>query len=346
MSEIKTSRFPEPWSEDVLSLIEGLETPYQKVAIDMVVTTLKMVQEASALQDLTMVASTLRELRQSFKVFAPYRDTRKVCIFGSARTPEEDPNYIIAQRFSEAITAKGYMVITGAGPGIMEAGNRGALPEMDFGVNIRLPFEQEANPYIRDSSKLVSFKYFFNRKLVFLKESDATVLFPGGFGTHDEAFESLTLLQTGRCAPRPLILLADEKDDYWRAWDVFVKNQIGKKGYISDEDLSLYTLPKSAEEAVAEIELFYSVYHSVRYFQDLAVLRLNQVLSDQTMKEINLKFKDLVLTGAFEQADTDQFTLDRSDYIDKPRLLFKFDRMSYGRLCQLIMFINKFEAAH
>ncbi len=332
------------WMEELQILMRGVEGQYQPLAQHMSVAAVRLTQEDPEIHDLNLVDTTLDELRRAFKVFLPYRDIRKVCLFGSARTREDDEDYQMALRFSEQITQKGFMMITGAGPGIMEAGNRGAVQDMSFGLNIHLPFEQAPNPYIANDSKLVSFKYFFNRKLVFLKESDATVLFPGGFGTHDEGFESLTLLQTGRCAPRPVILLSKPNDTYWKKWEDFVVTELCDKGFISREDLSLFSLATSAEEAVELTQLFYKNYHSIRYFRDLAVMRLNTALSPDVLKELNGRFKDLLLTGEFQMAALDQVALDRAVYLDKPRLIFRFDKMAYGRLCELIWFINKIES--
>jgi uncharacterized protein (TIGR00730 family) len=329
--------------EKIKYTIDTLDTPYQKLGKDMIVDLLKLISESGDFHDLNLVQTTLNELRHAFKVFLPYRDVRKVCIFGSARTPETDPNYQIAEEFASKITKIGYMVITGAGPGIMEAGNRGAEGDMSFGVNIKLPFEQQANPFILESPKLVSFKYFFNRKVVFLKESDATVLFPGGFGTHDEGFEVLTLIQTGRCAPRPLIMMSAPNDSYWTRWREFIQRELCDKHYISPDDMSLLSFPETADEAVHEITKFYKTYHSIRYFHDLAVIRLNHPLHSATMKAINNTFSDLVTSGSFEMCDPDQFMLDHGNYSDKYRLVFKFNKVTYGRLNALIRFINDVE---
>lgn len=333
----------DPLVERAAQLLAGIDTPFEKLSQEALVSVLKLIRDTTDLHDLSMVATTLKEFRQSFKVFSPFRDVRKVCIFGSARTPEDDPDYQNTMKFSNLITHRGFMVITGAGPGIMEAGNRGAEVDMSFGLNIKLPFEQQPNKYIDLNSKLVSFKYFFTRKLMFLKESDATVLFPGGFGTHDEAFESLTLLQTGRCAPRPLVLLASEGNSYWTQWRDFVESEVAGKGFISKEDLSLFTVPSSVEEAVEQVSLFYQTYHSVRYFQDLAVIRLNSGLKPSTVSELNRQFSDLLRSGQFELVEPDQFAMDSHDYQDKYRLVFRFDKMSFGRLCQLIWALNYLE---
>lgn len=307
---------------------------------EMVYQLLKFSEETQSLHDLNILQSTIKEMRQANQLFRPYRDTRKVCIFGSARTPETDPHYAMAQSFAEHIVQKGFMVITGAGPGIMEAGNRGAGPDMGFGVNIRLPFEQSPNPYIANSSKLISFKYFFNRKLTFIRESDATILFPGGFGTHDEGFELLTLIQTGRCAPRPLLLLEAPESTYWKTWFAFVKDEILGNRYISEEDMALISIPKTVEESVAIIEDFYRIYHSIRYVKDTAILRLNKPLSASALQNIQTQFKDLAPSGDFTQHEPFAYEPDQEEYADKYRLTFTFDKVRYGRLYQLILAFN------
>ncbi len=331
------------WDDEVHALLKSLDIPNQKVAFDMVIQVLKLANESHDLHDMGLVYATIKELRRSYKVFEPFRDVRKVSIFGSARTPIDHPCYQLAVDYARLITQQGFMVITGAGPGIMEAGNLGAETDMSFGLNIRLPFEQESNPYIRNSTKLASFKYFFNRKLMFLKESDATILFPGGFGTHDEGFETLTLLQTGRCAPRPLILMDQPDGTYWKDWRELVKTQLADLKYINEEDLNLFIIPKTVEEAVEKTTLFYKTYHSVRYFSDITIIRLNHSLKKSTLAELNSKFKDILVSGQIEMCDPSEFSLDHTDYMDKYRLIFKFDRLSYGRLCDLIWTLNYIE---
>ncbi len=291
-------------------------------------------------QDINIIKHTLRELLSAFKVFLPYRDVRKVAIFGSARTPADHPAYQLTEAFARLITHKGYMVITGAGGGIMEAGNRGSEVNMSFGANIILPFEQAPNPYIDTSSKLVSFKYFFNRKLTFIRESDATVLCPGGFGTHDEAFEVLTLVQTGRCAPRPVVLLAPNGDDYWYRWIEFVQSELLGKQYISEDDLFLYRHVHTAQDAVDHIIRFYRRYHSIRYHNDLTIIRLNTPLPPEALREMTTKFKSLLVKGDIEQVMPSELGFDADVYPDLPRLLIYYNRNTFGRLYQLIDYIN------
>ena len=301
----------------------------------------KMLRDVKGPRELKLIDVTLNELRKSFQLFSRYRDFRKVCIFGSSRTKPSQIEYQMTEAFSAKATERGLMVITGAGPGIMEAGNKGAEVNMSFGLNIQLPFEQDANPFIEGDPKLVSFQYFFNRKLIFIKESDATVLFPGGYGTHDEGFEVLTLVQTGRCAPRPIVLMSDENNDYWNAWIDFVENQLLGQGHISEEDLSLYKLTYDIDEAVQYILDFYRVYHSIRYFSDKTVMRLTKPLSEASLATINDRFSMVLSNGTFEQFTADQVLEDNEvGYEMLSRLVFPFNRMNFGKLTELIHFIN------
>jgi uncharacterized protein (TIGR00730 family) len=301
---------------------------------------LKLGKESTDKNDLKLILTTIHELRQSFKVFFPFRDIRKVCMFGSARTKPSNPNYTLAEETARSLTQKGLMLITGAGGGIMEAGNKGAEVNMSFGVNIILPFEQSANEYIAHDSKLIDYKYFFNRKLTFIKESDAIVLFPGGFGTHDEAFEVLTLIQTGRCSPRPVLLMSDANSDYWEMWASFVKKQLMKKAYISDQDLKLFKIVKDPEEATEYILQFYNVFHSIRYIDDVTLIRINNPISAPALKKIKKDFKGLLESGDFEIWSSPNLKVDKEKYKDKHRLVFHFDRLSFGLLYDLIHFLN------
>ncbi|MCK9430354.1 MAG: TIGR00730 family Rossman fold protein, partial [Candidatus Omnitrophica bacterium] len=229
---------------------------------EILTTTVKLGKESNDKGDLKLVNNALKELRYSFKIFSPYREIKKVIIFGSARSKVESAEYKMAEEFSRRLSEKGYMIVTGGGPGVMEAGNKGAGLGKDFALNIRLPFEQKPNPYIDEKEKLINFKYFFTRKLIFVKETDATALFPGGFGTLDEGFEMITLIQTGKSRPRPIVLMEPKGSSYWATWMHFVKNQLVKKGFINKDDLNLIHIVKSVDAAVKYIEDFYKVYHS------------------------------------------------------------------------------------
>ena len=324
--------------ELVHPLAEGKRAHY---LYELLLNVLKMGEEKANVADLRLASTAVQELKYSFHLFSQYRDTRKICVFGSARTDREDVDYQIAEQFAEAVTKRGFMVITGAGGGIMEAGNKGAQFHRSFGINIKLPFEQAANKYIVSDPKFLSYKYFFVRKLMFVKESDATVLFPGGFGTLDEGFESLTLLQTGKGQPRPIILLSDVQNDYWDVCMDFVKTQLMKKGYIAKADLNLFKKFTDPEKAAQAIEKFYSVYHSLRYYKDLTVIRLNKQISAAILKDLNSKFADILTKGKIEISETVPFEEDDNGYLAKTYLLMYFNKIYYGRLMEMIEFLNE-----
>lgn len=326
--------------QKIKALVADVDTPHHVHLESMIQTLIKISKENSDVHDVNIITNTLRELLESYRVFLPYRDVRKVCLFGSARTKPSHPAYQISEEFAAKITAKGFMVITGAGGGIMEAGNKGAEVNMSFGANILLPFEQSPNPYIDGDAKLVSFKYFFNRKLTFIKESDATVLAPGGFGTHDEAFEVLTLVQTGRCAPRPIVLLSAPGDSYWDTWTELVHKELLGQHYISDDDLFLFRNLHSAEAAANHIVQFYKKYHSIRYHGPLTVIRINSPLSDRALADMNKKFASLLVKGAIEQVTSDDIPFDNQVYPGIPRLVLNYNRSTFGRLYEIIDFLN------
>ena len=291
--------------------------------------------------DLKIINRSFRELRYAFKVFKPYRSIRKCSIFGSARTPEDDPYYRMAVEFARMLVQQNFMVITGAADGIMKAGNEGAGASRSFGVNIRLPLEQGANEYIVDDPKLLTFKYFFTRKLLFVMESHAVVLFPGGFGTHDEGFETLTLLQTGKASPRPFLLLELPGETYWEQWDQFIKSQVLDRGLISPEDVSLYQIVHSARNAVDVIRFFYSTYHSIRQVGPQLVIRMEKELCDAAMRELNEHFADIVSSGKIERTVALTAESDEQELAEKSRIVLHYDHKSAGRLKQMIDEINK-----
>ncbi|MBX3024756.1 LOG family protein [bacterium] len=295
----------------------------------------------ASLGDLKIVARSLEEMRRAFEMFAPYRGERKVSTFGSARTQESDPFFVTAEHFARAIAEHGFMVITGAGGGIMEACQRGAGRERSFGVNIQLPFEQGANPIIRDDPKLRSFSYFFTRKLFFVLEAHAVVLFPGGFGTQDEGFETLTLLQTGKCQMMPLVLLDQPRGTYWKTWQRYVEDQLLRRNLISPEDLHLYLVTDDVGRAVEEITRFYRVYHSSRYVEDLLVIRTTTPLPAERLVELSYEFSPIIVRGNIEACPP--FGVERDDpaTLHLPRIAFHFDRRSYGLLRRLINRINE-----
>ena len=314
----------------------------QTLIKEMLMTVLRLRDASLDTLDLKILNRTLRELRYAFKVFAPYRDRRKVSIFGSARTQPGEPDWSLARDFAKLAVEAGYMVITGAADGIMGAAQEGAGREQSFGVNIMLPFEQGANAVIADDPKLVNFKYFFTRKLMFLKESQAVALFPGGFGTHDEAFEVLTLVQTGKAPPQPVVCLHAPGSDYWHEWNRFVTGQLQSRGLINEEDTGLFAIVESARAAVDEITAFYRVYHSLRFVDGRLVLRLQRRLSGDHLETLNREFADLLERGAFEQRTALAGEADEPDLGALPRLVFHYHRRSAGRIRQLINRVNGF----
>jgi len=306
---------------------------------EIVVTALKLLRDETDRGDIKMMNTALKELRYSSLVFDAYKDRRKVAVYGSARTKPDDPNYIAATQFGRRMAEdEGWMVITGAGPGIMEAANRGAGTDASFGVNIRLPFENGANEYL-SPGKVINFKYFFTRKVQFVKESDAFALFPGGWGTMDEAFELLTLIQTGKSDIHPIVMVEADGTGYWEPWQHLCET-LRDHGMIADADLNLYTITSDIDEAVEVVRRFFLVYHSQRYVEDRLVLRLTTQISDVVLASLNNEFSDIVRSGSIEKATATEAELATDDNVDLPRLAFDFDRRSYGRLRVLIDRLN------
>lgn len=289
--------------------------------------------------DWKIITSALEDMEKGFQTFYPYRHIRKVTIFGSARTEPDTQEYQLAVEFARRITELGFMVLTGGGGGIMAAGNEGAGREHSFGLNINLPFEQKANPYILDDPKLINFKYFFTRKLFFLRESDAIALFPGGFGTQDEAFETLTLCQTGKHGPIPLVLVEQPGGNYWQLWHEYIGNLVSR-GLVSAMDTNLYTITDNIESACELIANFYRVYHSSRYVNDLLVMRLNVELNDDNIAQLNQEFSDILLQGKITKSAALPPEIGDPTQ-DLPRIIFYFNQKDLGRLYQMINQINQ-----
>jgi uncharacterized protein (TIGR00730 family) len=324
--------------ETALAGHDGHE-PDSDLVREMVVSGIKLLRDDTNRGDLKLVNSALKEMRYSFLIFSRYRQVPKVTIYGSARTPQEDPNYRLAAEFASTMAdVNRWMVITGAGPGIMEAGNLGAGTDFGFGVNIRLPFEKEANPYVHES-RLINFKYFFTRKLMFVKESDAFVLFPGGFGTQDEAFELLTLIQTGKSDLHPVVMLEAEGTGYWERWMDFVLT-LRDQGMIAPADLNLFKITTSVEAACTEILRFYGNYHSQRYVNGRLVLRLKHAPSDTLVDSLNDEFADIVVDGRIEKIATTDREVADDDHVDLPRVQLHFNRRHLGRLRLLVDRLN------
>ena len=316
-------------------------TAQERYVNELIAIAQQLLSDGASVGDLKIATGALREMREAFKVFAAYRGVRKVSTFGSARTQEGDPVFKLAEEFARRIADCGYMVITGAGPGIMEACQRGAGRDRSFGVNIRLPFEQQANTIISGDPKLMSFRYFFARKLFFLKEADAVVLFPGGFGTHDEGFETLTLLQTGKTQPMPLVLLDRPLGTYWRTWQRYVEDHLLRRHMIEREDLALYSVTDNVDAAVNEITGFHRVYHSSRYVRDRFVIRITRLLPTDFIDGLAAEFGDIIADGVITQRDALRAERDEADIVHLPRLVMRFERSHFGRLRMLIDRLNQ-----
>ncbi len=300
----------------------------------------KLAADGATRGDLKILSRALRELRYAFKVFTPYRRNRKVTVFGSARTRPEDLEWKQAELFGKRIAEEGWMVVTGAGGGIMEAAHAGSGREMAMGLNILLPFEQEANPIINGDEKLVNLKYFFTRKLLFVKEVHAVVSCPGGFGTQDEAFETLTLVQTGKRDLMPIVFLDKPGGTYWSGWLEYIKAELLDKGMISPSDLSLFKVTDDAEKAVDEVLDFYSVYNSMRFVRDQLVLRLHREPSDQLIERLNDEFQDVVESGRIKKTKMHKIETDDEHLRELPRIAFTFNRRAVGRLRQMVDMLN------
>ena len=293
--------------------------------------------------DVKIANAALHEMVHAFNVFAPYRETPKLTIFGSARVLEDDPMYVQARDLAAEVASQGWMVVTGAGPGIMLAGMEGAGRERSFGVNIRLPFEQGANAVIASDPKLVEMRYFFTRKLMLVKEMDGFVVMPGGFGTLDEAFELLTLLQTGKAPPAPLVMLDVPGGTYWRAWEHFLTEEVIPRGLISEEDRSLYCITDDVATAVNEVLGFYRNYHSCRYVGQELVMRLKAPPTDDEVADLQARFGDVATDGVLRR--TEALPAERRDHPALPRLALRFDLLHHGRLRDLIDAVNALDSA-
>lgn len=308
-------------------------------------TVLRMATNGTDRLDLKITNAALKEMAEAFAMFAPYRHIRKITMFGSARTLPSDPLYAQARELARLLAEHGWSTMTGAGPGIMAAGLEGAGPDRAFGINIRLPFEQDANQFIKDNPKLVSMKYFFTRKLLLIKESFAYAVLPGGFGTLDEAFELLTLIQTGKAEPAPVVLLESPGYSYWKGWDRFLAQEVESRGLISPGDRSLFTIVDTIDDAASEVLNFYRNYHSLRWVGETLVLRLERRPSEEEVADLSEQFAD-IMTGSVRLLDRPLPAERRSDdFPDLPRVALRFDRFSYARLRQLIDALNSLASA-
>src|SRR3954465_8970363 len=312
----------------------------EDLVADIVENGLKLLKDVEARGDVRVIQTALRELRYAYKMFAPHAHVRKVTMFGSARTLPTKGEYLQAVEFARKIAAEGWMVITGAGPGIMQAGHEGAGLERSFGANIRLPWEQSANPIIQDDKKLITFKYFFTRKLTFVRHSDAIVLFPGGFGTMDEGYEALTLMQTGKSRLMPLVLVDRPGGTYWKTWDKHVREHLLRDQLISPDDLNLYHITDDTDQAVKIITRFYRNFQSSRFVKDLFVIRLKHAPTPSAIEAMNEDFADIIVGPKIEKISPTPEELEDGDNVDLPRIAFGFNRRDSGRLRQLIDVLN------
>jgi uncharacterized protein (TIGR00730 family) len=344
-----------PGAAAVLGELDGLitrvggdcQTARAQRVRELLHTSLKLIDDGSDLGEVKLMSRSLKELRYALSVFRPYADTRKVSIFGSARTPEDHPDYLAAVDFAQRMADAGWMVITGAGDGIMRAGHDGARRESSFGVSIRLPFETNANDIIQGDDKLVTFRYFFTRKLVFMWMSSAVVLLPGGFGTQDEGFEALTLVQTGKAPMTPIVMIDPPADasggggDYWARWDEYIRTQLLDRGWISPEDTSLYHVTTDIGDAVDHVIRFYRNYHSERFVHERHVLRTQRPLTGDQIADLNNRFAKLIKTGRIEQSGP--LDAERGELPHLQRIHWHSHKRSYGTLRQLIDAINDFD---
>jgi uncharacterized protein (TIGR00730 family) len=324
----------------LIDMAGGIRRP--EIVREMILASMKAGQEDDGSVDLKMMNTSLKEMRYTAKIFRDYRHIKKVTVFGSARTQQSELIYEMARRLGQKLSESGYMVITGGGPGIMQAVNEGAGPERSFGVNIQLPFEQRPNPILDGDSKTIFYKYFFNRKVAFLKESDAAVLFPGGFGTLDEAMETLTLVQTGKRNPLPIVLLDAPAGSYWSDWIGFVKKQLLAKDYVDEFDLNLFESVDAVDDAVERIHRFYRRYHSLRYVGDQLLIRLQSPVDETVIRDLKDRFFDILsadgdiyLSGPFPEE------MDEPDIGHLPRLVVDFNRLDFGRLKAFIDAVNR-----
>jgi uncharacterized protein (TIGR00730 family) len=307
---------------------------------DIIQNALKLLTDVRDTGDVRVIQTALRELRYAFRLFAPYHEKRKVTIFGSARTKPDKLEYQQAVEFGRKIVEAGYMIITGAGPGIMQAGHEGAGLEHSFGANIRLPWEQGANPIIAEDAKLVTFKYFFTRKITFIRHSDAIALFPGGFGTLDEGYEAMTLMQTGKCQLMPLVLIDRPGGTYWKTWDRHIREHLLRDKLISPDDLNFYQITDNTDEAVRIITRFHRNFQSTRFVRDQLVMRLKYAPSESAIAALNEDFGEIVTEGRIQVMPPTAEEIEDNDHLELARIGFHFNRRGFGRLRAMVDVLN------
>jgi uncharacterized protein (TIGR00730 family) len=327
--------------QDIAALIAKVgDVRDPDLVFELIVSAVRLARDRATRGDLKIANAALKEMRYAFAAFEPYRTARKAAIFGSARTRRDDPLFDQTSALARGLAEVDWMVITGAGPGIMEAGIEGAGAANSFGVGIRLPFEAATTQFLADDPKLVNFRYFFTRKLTFVKEAHAFVLLPGGYGTLDEGFELLTLVQTGKAPPAPIILLDVPGGTFWLSWVQFVEQELRARGYISPEDVSLVTITDDASVALEEITGFYRNYHSLRFVEGDLVLRMQYLPSPEAIESINRDFADILASGRIEPTEASKAEIGDGDVPELARLRMRFDRRSYSRLRELISRLN------
>ena len=343
--ELPEAAAPDPGTIEQLLDVARV-TEHRELYRSVFSTVLGLVQAGTDTLDLKIAAAALAEMAEAFRVFQPFRSSRKATFFGSARTLPEDPLYIQARKLAARLSSEGWMVVTGAGPGIMAAAMEGAGRQRSLGVNIRLPHEQGANQFIAQDPKLVEMRYFFTRKLMLIKESQGYAVLPGGFGTQDEAFELLTLLQTGKAQPAPLVLLDVPGGNYWETWRSFVQEDLEARGLVSHDDHALYRVTTDVDESAREILGFYRNYHSCRWVGDLLVIRLRCEPQSEQLAHLNTEFSDIVASGRIRSTKPLPPERSGNDHLDLPRIAFRFDRTHFGRLRMLIDALNALVDPH
>jgi uncharacterized protein (TIGR00730 family) len=315
-------------------------TANRDVLRDILRTAQGLAQDGADRLDLKITAAALKEMRAAFAMFAPLKDTPKVTIFGSARTAAHDPLYAQARNLARQLAEAGWFVITGAGPGIMQAGAEGAGPDRAIGISIQLPFEEKPSDILAEGDRLVAMKYFFTRKLMLIKESSAFVCLPGGFGTQDETFELLTLLQTGKASPAPVVLLDVPGGTYWTSWVAYVDQELMGAGLVSPDDHDLYLVTDDVGVAVAEVQRFWHSYHSIRWAGDRLVVRLRHAPTEAELADLNERFAGLLVDGAIERSDPLPAEVADKDHLELHRLVMRYDARQAARLRGLIDALN------
>ncbi len=333
--------------DDIDRLIDGAGIAHNRTLIRRILTSgLQFGMDDTDRLDLKITSAALIEMRNAFRLFAPYSDVRKVTIFGSARTKPDSGDYRAAHDVAAALAKDGWMVVTGAGPGIMQAAAEGAGPDMSIGVSIRLPFEEKANDVIGQDPKHVAMKYFFTRKLMLVKESTGFICVPGGFGTLDEMFELLTLQQTGKAEPVPIVLLDEPGGAFWKNLEHYIRGTMMPAGVISADDLDRVLITDSVEEAHAAIVNFWHNYDSLRWVGDTLVLRLKHTPTDEETIGLNEQFAFLVKEGELRRVEPFAPERTDNDKLDLPRIALVLNQFKVGSLFQLVNAINALPSAH